>query len=154
MEKVILKIETIHKAVSIIFLVIFVLSIILQVLTRYVSFISIYWTEEVARYSFIWAIFMGSAIMVRQNGHFAMDFLIEKLSVLKVKWINIFNQFLISVFGFLMLYYGYLLVQNFWGWTFNTIPIINQQFAWAAVPISGFMIIIYSLYNIFDILRN
>lgn len=154
MEKVISKIEFIHKSISILFLLTFVFSVILQVLSRYLPFVSVYWTEELAVYSFIWSVFLGASILVLHNEHFTMTFLLEKLSKPLVKWVNIFNQILVFIFGLLMLYYGILLVQGVWGWGFNTITIVNQEVATSAVPVSGFMIMLYALYNILVLLKN
>ena len=50
--------------------------IFFQVLSRYV-FKSIYWsgTEELARYSYIWMIFLGAALLSRDNAHLKVDIL-------------------------------------------------------------------------------
>ena len=50
--------------------------IFFQVLSRYV-FKSIYWsgTEELARYSYIWMIFLGAALLSRDNAHLKVEIL-------------------------------------------------------------------------------
>jgi len=48
----------------------------LQVLSRYTGFIPRYiWTEEVARFCFVWIIMIGSMIAVRDRTHFEVDLL-------------------------------------------------------------------------------
>ena len=48
----------------------------LQIFSRYVGFIPRYiWTEEVARFCFIWIIMIGSMIAVRDATHFDVDVL-------------------------------------------------------------------------------
>ena len=48
----------------------------LQIFSRYVGFIPRYiWTEEVARFCFIWIIMIGSMIAVRDATHFVVDVL-------------------------------------------------------------------------------
>ena len=44
-------------------------TVILQVFTRYVLKIPLYWTDEVARYCMIWAAFLGAALGISQGVH-------------------------------------------------------------------------------------
>src|SRR3546814_7911506 len=53
-----------------------IVPVVLQILARYVDFIPRYiWTEEVARFCFIWIIMIGAMIAVRDDTHFDVDLL-------------------------------------------------------------------------------
>ena len=54
-------------------------SIAAQVLYRYVLEIPSPWTEEMARYLFIWSAFLAAAVSVGRDDQFAIPLLIEKL---------------------------------------------------------------------------
>ena len=54
-----------------IFISIFLLTILLQIGSRIFK-ISITWSEDVAKYSFVWAVFMGASWAVGSNQHFAL----------------------------------------------------------------------------------
>ena len=47
----------------------------LQVFTRYVTENPLIWTEELARYLFVWITLIGGAAAVRTRGHFGLDIL-------------------------------------------------------------------------------
>ena len=48
----------------------------IQIFSRYIGLIPRYiWTEEMARFCFIWIILIGSMIAVRDGTHFAVDLL-------------------------------------------------------------------------------
>ena len=47
----------------------------LQVFTRYVMSDPLIWTEELARYLFVWITLVGGAAAVRSRGHFGLDIL-------------------------------------------------------------------------------
>ena len=48
----------------------------LQIISRYTGIIPRYiWTEEVARFCFVWIIMIGAMIAVRDNSHFDVDLL-------------------------------------------------------------------------------
>ena len=53
----------------------FVFATALQVLARYVFKISVPWSEETARYVFIWMIFLGSAYAAKKEIHIRVDIL-------------------------------------------------------------------------------
>jgi TRAP-type C4-dicarboxylate transport system permease small subunit len=65
-------------ATSILILWSTVVVVFLQILARYVFKAPLVWTEEVARFAFIWLAFVGVAVTERQNAHFRITFLVEK----------------------------------------------------------------------------
>src|SRR6266568_4785494 len=51
-----------------------IIPVTLQVVSRYTPFIPSYiWTEEMARFLFIWAIMIGAMVGVREAQHFEVD---------------------------------------------------------------------------------
>lgn len=53
-----------------------IVPVVLQVLSRFTNLIPRYiWTEEVARFCFIWIIMLGSMIAVRDDTHFDLEVL-------------------------------------------------------------------------------
>jgi TRAP-type C4-dicarboxylate transport system permease small subunit len=53
-----------------------VIPVTMQILSRYTGFIPRYiWTEEAARFCFIWVIMLGASIAVRDGTHFDVDVL-------------------------------------------------------------------------------
>jgi len=57
-----------------------VVVVFLQILSRYVFKAPLVWTEEVARFAFIWLVFLGVSVTERQAAHFRVTFLVEKAS--------------------------------------------------------------------------
>lgn len=53
-----------------------IIPVTMQIMARYVDFIPRYvWTEEMARFCFIWIIMIGAMIALRENEHFTVDLL-------------------------------------------------------------------------------
>lgn len=64
------------KALLTILMGLMIVPVSLQVLSRYTGFIPRYiWTEEAARFCFVWIIMIGSMIAVRDRAHFEVDLL-------------------------------------------------------------------------------
>ncbi len=47
--------------------------VFLQVVFRYALTLPLYWSEEVARYLFVWLSIVGAALGVQKSGHFGLD---------------------------------------------------------------------------------
>jgi TRAP-type C4-dicarboxylate transport system permease small subunit len=50
-----------------------------QIVARYVVGSSLFWSEEVARYSLIWSVMIGSAVAYRKGMHAGVTILVESL---------------------------------------------------------------------------
>lgn len=72
-------IDKAEELVSIAVLLILVLTVLTQVVSRYVFSNSLPWTEELARYQLVVLVFLGSSIAVRKRGHVALDFILTRL---------------------------------------------------------------------------
>ena len=54
-----------------------------QVITRYGLGDPLIWSEELARYLFVWVSMIGAALAVREGGHFGLDLLIRRVPALR-----------------------------------------------------------------------
>jgi TRAP-type C4-dicarboxylate transport system permease small subunit len=54
-----------------------------QVCARYVLGDPLIWSEEAARYLFVWVSMLGAALALREGGHFGLDLLIRRAPALK-----------------------------------------------------------------------
>ena len=125
-------------------------SVALQIVGRYVPFIPRYlWTEEVARFSLIWTIFLGAMIGVREKKHFFVDFLPQNLSaktetVLKViYYVFMFTvSFIFIRFGYRYFLMGYIQESEITG--------LNLGFIYISVPLSGITWFVYLLEGVFN----
>ena len=143
MKKAIDVLQKIQTVVGSIFLTIFLVTVVIQMLTRYLG-ISAIWTEDVAMYSFIWSIFMGASIMVRDEKHFAFTAFADKIKGHMAKRIvGIVIHVLMLIFNVLICYYGYLLMMKFWNYKWVSIPSFNRGPTWLCLPLSGAISIIY-----------
>jgi TRAP-type C4-dicarboxylate transport system permease small subunit len=76
-----------------------------QVFTRYVLEDPLIWTEEVARYLFVWITLIGGAAAVRTRGHFGLDILRRFAPPLRVA-LGLATMLVTAGFLALLLYTG------------------------------------------------
>jgi TRAP-type C4-dicarboxylate transport system permease small subunit len=55
-----------------------VVVVFVQVIARYILKVSLPWTEEIARFAFIWLIFLANAMAERQKEHFRVSYFVEQ----------------------------------------------------------------------------
>lgn len=136
--------ERTQMLIGIISLSIFFIAILIQITTRYLG-ISVIWTEEVANYSFIWAVFMGAAVMINRREHFNFDLILTKLAVKKRASLSIFNDSVLILFNIAIFYYGLQAVQSFWNYNWVSLPILKMGYVWISIPIMALSMVIYSV---------
>ena len=76
-------VEKIEKALLCISVAVMLVVMIYQVILRYVFAHATAWSEELARYLFIFQVMLASAIGIRRNSHLQIDALIH---LLKPRW--------------------------------------------------------------------
>ncbi|MGP4080034.1 TRAP transporter small permease [Pseudalkalibacillus sp. R45] len=149
MKRFVQVLERLQMTVAILFLSIFFFVIMLQIITRHLG-ISIIWTEEVANYSFIWAIFMGAAIMVNRREHFNFDFILKKLKGKRKTSLKIVNDLVLITFNVFIFLLGVQVAVEFWNYTWASIPDMKMGYIWMSVPIMAGTMIIYSFSHLID----
>lgn len=98
-----------NKVVSYLGMVIFVVLIIacvMQVFFRFVLNDSLSWTEELARYCFIWMHMMGASLLIEAHGHATVTAILDLLHGVVRKVVDIIIELVIFFNGTAMLYAG------------------------------------------------
>ena len=79
MKKIVKLYDTLEAYVLVLALAFSTLLIFVQVIFRYVLNDSITWSEELARYIFIWMIWLGTSVSMKTKEHIRMDMLMNKV---------------------------------------------------------------------------
>lgn len=153
MRKAVDLLQKLQLLIGTIFLTIFLITVVLQVSSRYLG-IATTWTEEVAMYSFIWAVFMGASAMVYEKRHFAFTSLADLLKNEKIKSIlSMLISIVMLIFAVLMVKYGVEVTKQFWNYKWISLPKLTRGLTWICLPISGATSTIYLVYLIIEDLR-
>lgn len=64
---------TVLRAVCVVILVEYLILVLLQVFFRYVLNESLFWAEEAVRFSMVWSVLLGSALVARDRAHIRID---------------------------------------------------------------------------------
>ena len=86
----------------------------LQIFSRFTALIPSYiWTEEMARFSFIWMVMIGAMVGVRDGAHFDVD-LWPELPPRANALLRIVANVFVLVFALVFVWYGIAFVQFGW----------------------------------------
>jgi TRAP-type C4-dicarboxylate transport system permease small subunit len=89
-----------------------IIPVSLQIFSRYVGFIPRYiWTEELARFCFIWIILIGATVAVREGTHFTADFLPHPQSSRGEAVMRMISDSVIFMVALIFLWWGWPLVK-------------------------------------------
>lgn len=122
---------------------ILVFPVALQIFSRFTSLIPHYiWTEEMARFLFIWTIMIGAMVGVRDNSHFDVD-LWPDMGPRATAFLNLTGRVGILVLAYIFIYAGIEFTKFAWNRTSELaeLPLWLIHIAW---PITGFTWFLYA----------
>jgi len=124
------------------------------VLVRFAPLFSMGWADEVVELAFAWMVFLGTAVLWRDGKHISVDFLLQGLGGSPAGRLLALVVALLSL-GFLAVFTreGWLLTLQAMG---NRTPILElPRLLWyAALPVSGLLMIGYSVRGLWRLVRG
>ena len=121
---------------------ILIIPVSLQIFSRYTALIPSYiWTEEMARFFFIWMIMIGSMVGIRDSAHFDVD-LWPELKPRANSLLRIVANLFVLVVALVFIWYGIKFVQ--FGWSQSSeLAELPMPFIFAAWPLAGFTWVVF-----------
>ncbi len=144
--------RTIDATAIVVFAGIF-LCVILQVVFRYVLNSPLTWSEELARYLFIWCAFLGWIIASRRRSHLAMTFVVDRLPGGAQRGVAVAIQLATLLFAWLLGSRGLQLVRNNWDVENVAVP-FNLGIVYLIEPIAAVVIATYAIIALVEALRG
>ncbi|MCM2676216.1 TRAP transporter small permease [Alkalicoccobacillus plakortidis] len=149
MNKIKLLLDKVLSIFSISLFVFLVALVTWQVATRFLFNAPSSFSEELAKYCFVWLALFGGAFVFGEKGHMAIDFIKEKFSEPVQYGLNWMIEIVTIVFTLLVMFVGGLqLVIITWSQTSASLG-VPIGFLYSAIPISGLFIILYSIANLY-----
>lgn len=108
--------EHIEEVFLIIFSVAMVVVIALQVFMRFVLGSSLAWSEELARYCFIWLVYIGISYGVKKQRHIKVDVLLIVLKDKMKIFLSILANIIFLGFAIFVIIYGYGIAAKVLAW--------------------------------------
>ncbi|MBE0529439.1 MAG: TRAP transporter small permease [Rhodospirillales bacterium] len=132
--------------------VIMTVMVFLQVIFRYVLGEALSFSEELARYMFVWSVAMGTALALRRHSHIGVEVFVERLPARFHDPAKIVGSLLNLTFFGLLIWYGFVMV----GMTMDqesAALLLPMGYVYLAIPISGIVLFVCEIANFLESYR-
>lgn len=119
--------------------------ILVAVFFRYVINHSLFWSDEVVRYAFVWFTLLGSALVLRDRQHIRVEYFVEHLPKALRRAVEVAGLVLILIFNLFLVIAGMMWV---WETRDARTPALGLPLNWvfyAALPITAALSCWFSL---------
>lgn len=129
------------KVATIAILSLITVMVSVEVVLRYAFGESLYVTEEFTRYALVWMVFLGSSYAIRDNSHFRMEILLDRLRGRTLAWVSLCANFLLGMFLVFLAAEGVVALPFQFE---QTIPTLNVSMFWfyLAVPVGAALMLL------------
>jgi len=141
------------KILTLIVILVMTLSAFLQVLFRYVFEYPLIWTEEIARFMFVWLTFLGSAAAVKTKNHIAMDLFVNMFPKKIQKSVNLLALTIFLGFCVLLVKQGIFLTTTNMGQTSDALG-IPMGYPYLAIPVGSALMTFFIIEDMFNLFRK
>ena len=138
------------KLLLTVLMAILIVPVAMQILSRYTGIIPRFiWTEEIARFCFIWVILIGSIIAVRDGTHFDVDVLPHSASPLVelIMKLIVYAVMLAVAITFIVWGYDFAILGSRQRSEIASLPMISIYIAWPIAGVSWILFLVEKIRN-------
>lgn len=147
-------VDRVLTAVCVVLFSALVLDVVWQVFTRQVLDDPSAWSEELAKYLFIWLGLLAAALVFGERGHVAVDLLVRRAPLGVQRALMALVQLAILAFAVLALVWGGTQVVDLaWNQKLTALP-VNVGQLYLVLPISGVLIAGYTVHHLVRIVTG
>jgi TRAP-type C4-dicarboxylate transport system permease small subunit len=129
-----------------------VIPVTLQMVARFTALIPAWiWTEEMARFLFIWMVMLGAMIGVREASHFEVD-VWPQLAPRVNAALRIVSLIGVLAFALIFVYYGYRFVEFGWNQT-SELADLPMGWIFVAWPLTGLTWLVFGIQRLLNDIR-
>lgn len=138
-------VDAVLRTLLVVLVVMLVVSVTWQVLSRYLLEDPSPWTEELARFLLVWIGTLGASYALRQHAHLGLELLPEKLDGRAARALRYFTLLIVAVFAAtVMVAGGGNLVALTWELRQHS-AVLGMPIAWvySVIPLTGMLMLFY-----------
>lgn len=132
-----------------------VLSVCIQVINRNSLQFSLFWLDEIARFSLVWATFIGASIALKDKELIALDLISNRLSSKAKKVFDLIIEIIVFLFILVLFYYSIKLMFDPSVLDQRSSALrMPQSFVYLSIPVSMLFMAVYTFSNITQTLEK
>ncbi len=108
----------------------------LAIVFRYVFNSSLYWSDELIRYAFVWLIFSSSALLLKEDKHVKVELLLENAAPRFKRFLTGIDEFISGILTLFFVIGGFFWMWNVKGMESPALGLPMHWILYGALPIS------------------
>jgi len=116
-----------------------------QIFMRYVMGASLSWSEELARYFFIWATYLGIAYAVRKDAHIRVTMVTDLFAAGSQIYVRILTHMIFGAFALYVMYQGWFMVEKTFRFGQKSASLGLPMGILYLAPFTGFLLVVLRL---------
>jgi TRAP-type transport system small permease protein len=137
------------EAINAVILLFMFVIVILSMAFRVVIQIPASWTEELAQYTLIFLVFIGSAALMADDGHIRITILVDRMGKGPRLILNVVGSLLMLPFIVMFTIGAYKNMLMNWGVELPTVDWMTMGYMYLVLFISGLVMTLYVLMNLY-----
>jgi C4-dicarboxylate transporter DctQ subunit len=127
--------------------------VFVNVVLRYLFGYSVAWSSEVARYSFVWITFMGTAVALWEGSHAKIDYFVERFPPRLRRIIMVIANLVIALLCLLLIIAGTKQVIDIWPTKAAYMRFMSMGGIYVSIPLMGLLGLVFVSVKILEILN-
>jgi len=123
-----------------------------QVVARTFLFSAV-WSEELARITYVWMVFLGAAVLVRDDGLIRVTVLVDRIGKRPARILRILTDILILPFLAIITWGAWTNTVLNWKTFAPTVDWLRMGYVYLVIFLAGLAMLWYQLANITDLVR-
>ncbi len=121
-----------------------------QIITRYIFNSPSTISEELLTFSFTWLALLAAALVFGKRDHMRMEYVANLFKGKSSIMLSIFSELMVLSFALIVLVYGGTQITKLTAMQITASLGINMSYIYVIVPISGVLIVLYNIINIYE----
>jgi TRAP-type C4-dicarboxylate transport system permease small subunit len=121
-----------------------------QIINRFLPGEATVWSEEVARFLFVWIVFLGAGTLVRDGEHIRISIVTDRLSPKAGRIVHVISAALVIPFVIFMTWGGYKNMIKQWNTFAPTVDWLRLGYVYLALVLGGSIMLLYLLRNLIN----
>lgn len=144
---------TIEDVSSVIIVCVICLTVLFQVLSRFIFKVPLSWTEELSRFALIWLTFVAASVALREDGHFAVDVIAHRLSDAAKKRYRSVVLLVMLVYLSVIFYTGLQIVPVAHMQESAALD-VHMSYVYLSIPVGAGLMILNVMIKIFELFKT
>lgn len=145
--------DSLLKGLTIVCIALMLIIVFLQVITRYCFNYTPSFGEELARYLFVWTVFLSLPLLARSGGHMAIETLTNRLHGMKLKICRLVADIFSLWFLGIMVWHGCRMVILAQYQT-SAAMMLPMSYVYSVIPFGCAVMLLYTLENLVTVIRT